>query len=233
MCFLNGNRIKWKNNVFWEEEEETTENKPISDVVDVTYQIKGKTLPSNYLSLIASQMSLQFDWWDELDDIGLQVLIAGEEGNGWFRDQTPNAILYLSRRSRLVLRTPKQMYAQIKNLHNAKLNLGEHDIELVFKHDKSINHSATLYSQHVLSDEDDELRFLEIVTLELDSLGIVCKKILCGKTRELIINNEKKLTRSLMLNDLSKEDSVKLQNKGLGNFQKLGCGIFVPYKSIS
>ena len=39
-------------------------------------------------------------------------------------------------------------------------------------------------------------------------------------------------TRSLMLAGLSKQDSITLQDVGIGRGRVFGCGIFLPYKSI-
>jgi hypothetical protein len=35
-----------------------------------------------------------------------------------------------------------------------------------------------------------------------------------------------------MVADLRKAESVKLQEQGIGNHRLLGCGLFVPQKSI-
>ena len=39
-------------------------------------------------------------------------------------------------------------------------------------------------------------------------------------------------TRSLMLADLSAEESLRLQQRGLGHGRYFGCGLFIPYKGI-
>ena len=39
-------------------------------------------------------------------------------------------------------------------------------------------------------------------------------------------------TRSLMIADLSKEESLRLQEEGVGEKKLYGCGIFLPHKSI-
>ena len=55
---------------------------------------------------------------------------------------------------------------------------------------------------------------------------------ICGKTNTLKINHEKTSTRSLMLPGLSKQQSILIQDKGLGEGRIFGCGLFVPHKSI-
>ena len=39
-------------------------------------------------------------------------------------------------------------------------------------------------------------------------------------------------TRSLMIADLSKKESLRLQEEGVGERRLYGCGIFLPHKSI-
>jgi hypothetical protein len=39
-------------------------------------------------------------------------------------------------------------------------------------------------------------------------------------------------TRSLMIAELTVEDSVRLQQQGLGPGRKIGCGLFLPHKGI-
>jgi len=36
-----------------------------------------------------------------------------------------------------------------------------------------------------------------------------------------------------MLAELSLEESVRLQQRGLGSHRSMGCGIFLPHKGIS
>ena len=62
--------------------------------------------------------------------------------------------------------------------------------------------------------------------------GVIVKKAICGKTKNLIINNQKKYTRSLMIADLTKESCILMQDKGVGEGRIFGCGIFLPHKSI-
>jgi CRISPR-associated protein Cas6 len=38
---------------------------------------------------------------------------------------------------------------------------------------------------------------------------------------------------SLMLHELSPDDSLRMQAIGLGKERKFGCGIFVPHKSAA
>ena len=58
------------------------------------------------------------------------------------------------------------------------------------------------------------------------------RKALCGKSTPLATAGRPVHTRSLLLADLTPEQSVRLQQMGLGPHRKMGCGIFIPHKGI-
>ncbi|NOQ78964.1 MAG: type I-MYXAN CRISPR-associated protein Cas6/Cmx6, partial [Gammaproteobacteria bacterium] len=40
-------------------------------------------------------------------------------------------------------------------------------------------------------------------------------------------------TRSLMIADISPEESIRLQETGVGQYYSYGCGVFIPQKGIT
>ena len=218
--------------MFWSDDEEIP-IEPKSSVVDVIFLIQGKTLPNNALSAIAQSLSEQVENWDSLQNVGLHLKLGGEEGNGWFRDSDPDSVLYISRRTKLILRSGPETLDSIVALNGSELIVQGHSVKIAHKQNKDLSKSPTLYCHHVISDFEDELEFLAYAQQQLQNMDVKCKKILCGKSRELSLADKKVFTRSLMLNELSKEDSLLLQATGFGNEQKRGCGVFIPYKSIS
>ncbi|MCK5723805.1 MAG: hypothetical protein KAI84_14825, partial [Gammaproteobacteria bacterium] len=68
---------------------------------------------------------------------------------------------------------------------------------------------------------------------ELKALDITVNKMMAGKERVVVLpDDSERITRSLMVAELKKEESVRLQQHGLGEGRKLGCGIFMPQKDI-
>jgi hypothetical protein len=67
---------------------------------------------------------------------------------------------------------------------------------------------------------------------QLAERGIRVRKALSGKTTELQGPEGPILTRSLMIADLAADESVRLQQEGLGPLRHMGCGIFIPHKGI-
>lgn len=79
---------------------------------------------------------------------------------------------------------------------------------------------------------DDEIEFMKEVESALAEMGVEAK-LICGQ-RLTLTNGERAINGySLVLHDLSPEDSLRIQYSGLGEERQFGCGIFVPYKVIS
>jgi len=66
----------------------------------------------------------------------------------------------------------------------------------------------------------------------LHVMGITPKKMLCGIEHRLRTPDGPLRTRSLMLAELSPDESRRLQEQGLGSFRHLGCGLLLPHKGI-
>jgi hypothetical protein len=67
----------------------------------------------------------------------------------------------------------------------------------------------------------------------LADMGIRPKKMLCGMEHVIATPDRNIRARSLMLADLGVEESVRLQQRGLGPGRTLGCGLFLPHKNIN
>jgi len=49
-----------------------------------------------------------------------------------------------------------------------------------------------------------------------------------GKTRSIAFKNRHYLGHSVVLTGLPSEDSLKIQERGIGKFTSFGCGVFYP-----
>jgi len=90
-----------------------------------------------------------------------------------------------------------------------------------------------LFCRFVSCDEGlPEDMFLEQVQKELGTHNVHINKALCGQSKKILFGGETLHTRSLMIADLSKKESIRLQEEGVGDQRLYGCGIFLPHKSI-
>jgi len=84
----------------------------------------------------------------------------------------------------------------------------------------------------VAGEAESEEDFLKAMHTALRAMGITPKKMLCGIEHRLRTPDGPLRTRSLMLAELSPDESRRLQEQGLGSFRHLGCGLFLPHKGI-
>jgi len=66
----------------------------------------------------------------------------------------------------------------------------------------------------------------------LDEMGIDTRFI-CGRRQTITTDAGPVAGYSLMLHGLPIEHAIRVQQVGLGSNRLLGCGIFIPHKSIT
>lgn len=216
------------------EEEETSEAPKISSkVIDLAFQIRHETLPVDHAELLSNAVTSKLPWLIDEPLAGLHLIHVAGSQNGWMRPEEPDALLYLSRRTRLVIRIPLSRLADAMTLSHQTLDLDGKPMMIGKAAERPVLASEVLFSRHVMSAQDEsEPNFIQRVTEELESHGIACKKILPG--REIILTTPlgKIHTRSLLLADIRPTDSLTLQEQGLGEGRYFGCGLFIPHKGL-
>ena len=222
--------------MFWEEETdgEVVEESP--RVVDLSFALTSRMLPVDHLHALSRALQAHLP---DLVEAGIgvhEIHLAGSQ-NGWERpDPALGQHLIPSRRSRMQLRVPLERAGEVRRrLEGVTLDLGGFELTLGKAREKRLFSHPTLYARHMRmleGEAEDENRFLERVARELKARRIRVKKALCGRTTEIATPEGPLVTRSLMLADLGPEDSLTLQEEGLGGHRHLGCGLFLPMKGI-
>ncbi|MES9855215.1 MAG: type I-MYXAN CRISPR-associated protein Cas6/Cmx6 [Sedimenticola sp.] len=219
--------------MYWQEDTDKEHFSIPDDVVDLVYQIRCATLPVHHAWALASEIARVLPWFPEESLAGLHLIHVADSGNGWERPQGEDDLLYPSRRTRLVLRMPKQRLSEARALEGKTLDISGHPIEVKEAKSRKLSATNILYSRYVISDptwSDDD--FIEWAVTQLKSMKVHFKKILSGKTNPLKTPQGVLTTRSLMVADLSVEDAIHLQEQGIGEGRSMGCGLFIPQKSF-
>ncbi|MGB5599031.1 MAG: type I-MYXAN CRISPR-associated protein Cas6/Cmx6 [Thiothrix litoralis] len=222
--------------MFWQEDEDKT--LPFiapDDVLDVSFAIDCKRLPLDHAWDLAQAIQQALPWFAEESVAGVHPVHVAESGNGWERPDDPtNQFLLPSRRTRLFLRIPKQRIAATQALSGKTLDVGDYPIGLRDMKEKPFIHTSVVFARYVLSNEgEDENSFLQRMAAEVKRVAdFKVKKLLCGKSHTLRTPDKILHTRHLMIADLDSDPSIKLQQYGLGDGRKLGCGLFMPHKGI-
>jgi CRISPR-associated protein Cas6 len=217
--------------MFWQEDIKEEHFTLPDDVQDAVFNIHSKVLPIDHAYILSQALLSELPWLAEVNAGIHDISVA--DGNGWEQDHE-SGFYYPSKRSKLSVRIPKDKLDDIRSLVGKTLDLGEYQVKIVKALEpKLMSDMQIVFAKYVACDENaSENDFLQTSFQQLQVLGIQPKKMLVGLERKIQTPDGIIHTRSLMVADLRKAESVKLQEQGIGNHRLLGCGLFVPQKSI-
>jgi CRISPR-associated protein Cas6 len=221
--------------MYWQE---TKVEEPVTvpdGVVDVAFAIRCRRLPVDHAWVLAEAVRAVLPWLDQETAAGIHPIHVADSGNGWTRPAAPDDVLYPSRRTRLVLRLPRTRLSDVAALAGRTLDLAGYPLEVEKQSEvKRLSELTTIFSRYVVVEAgaDEEQAFLAQAHTHLTAMGLRPKKMLCGMEHIIATPEGAIRARSLMLADLTVEESVRLQQEGLGPKRLLGCGLFIPHKGI-
>ncbi|MCB1774988.1 MAG: type I-MYXAN CRISPR-associated protein Cas6/Cmx6 [Gammaproteobacteria bacterium] len=223
--------------MFWQEDDRPKAFKVPDDVIDLVFDIQCRELPVDHQHDLADALRKHLPTLGDDERVGVHSIHLAGSQNGWERpDPRLGQKLILSRRTKLTLRVPKDSANEVQQaLNGARLDIGGCSLTIGGAKEKPLSSQGTVFSRYVVledGEDQDENAFLQRVVDLLNGRGIRVRKALCGKTAEVAGADGPILTRSIMLADLTAEESVRLQEQGIGPLRHMGCGIFIPHKGI-
>ena len=215
----------------WQEKTEKRSIAEQSEMIDLSFSVNCKELPYDHAYELSSEIiNLIPDIMEDKRN-AIQTLHGPMSGNGWVRADGEN--IFLSKRAKLCLRINKLQVDKIRDIEGKKIKLFGNDLSIGKSKVKTFLVVRDLYCRFVSCDEGlPEDMFLEQVQKELGTHNVHINKALCGQSKKILFGGETLHTRSLMIADLSKKESIRLQEEGVGDQRLYGCGIFLPHKSI-
>jgi CRISPR-associated protein Cas6 len=223
--------------MFWQEDDKPKDFEVPDDIVDLIFDIQCRELPVDHAHDLAQALKMHLPELEEDERLGVHsVHVAGSQ-NGWERpDPKLGQRLILSRRTRLTLRVPNERQEQVQEtLNGVELDVGGCSLKIGRAKQKILSSQGTIFSRYVAlkpGEEADENAFLRRIVGHLAERGIRVTKALCGKTTEIAGPQGPVHTRSIMIAGLKAEESVRIQQEGIGPLRHMGCGIFIPHKGI-
>ena len=219
--------------MYWQETKDNARYTVPDDIVDVVYSIDCRALPVDHAYALSQAIQRALPWFAQEDSAGLHTIHVAESGNGWMRPDRADALLYLSRRTKLTLRLPKHRIEDAGKLTGQTLDIDGKPLRVEKSIVRPLRTLTTLFSRYIVTREGmDEAVFLQDAMALFHKMGVYPNKMLCGMEHVIATPDRPIRARSLMLADLAVEESVKLQQQGLGTDRKLGCGLFIPHKDI-
>lgn len=193
-------------------------------VIDIFFELQGRLLPKDHGYALFLALSALLPWLAE------EELAAVHPVHG--TDTGKDNMLILNRRTKLVIRVPGGRQADAMILSGKTFELGGARYSIGAGKTKPLARHTPLYAHCVTTGSANEEDFTRDVIRLLDDLDITCRFI-CGR-RQTITNGEGiGYGYSLMLYDLPVEQSILVQQRGMGGNRKIGCGIFIPHKSTN
>jgi len=221
--------------MYWEEDKQTGTNYIIDDVVDLVFGIECKSLPVDHMLALSESILKILPWLQEEPMAGIHSIHVAASGNGWIRPEDPDALLHLSRRTRMELRVPQHRIDDTRQLEGKTLVVGENRVKVKNATVRPMSTLTTLFCRHLATEDNivDEEQVLNGVAAQMNALGIKPRKMMCGTEHVIRAPEGAIRARSLMLADLEVEDSLILQKQGLGPHRVMGCGLFIPHRHIN
>ncbi len=222
--------------MFWSEEEKPHEYQTPDKVVDLSFKLTCKQIKLDHAWSLTNAISDRLPWFKGEPQCAIHHIYIPQSGNGWIRDDDfKDEIIQLSRRTRLKLRVPKHRISDVRMLSGQTISVDGFNLTFGQADEQLLSTLTTLVARHVyVPDTDhDEQAFLMSIHQQVQDMGIDVRKMLCGKSHRLSTSDGQITTRSLMVADISPEDSICLQENGVGDYYSYGCGVFIPQKGIT
>lgn len=201
--------------------------------LDLLFPVRGNELPTDHAYLLYSALSHAIKNFHAPTSQLRFAAIPGQKGG--------KGTIRLFERSRLRVRLPSEQIELILPLSGQPLQVGEHPIQLGTPVVVPLTLATTLVAKIVTFKHSLEAsRFITTARQKLDEIGIAAEPgipliregALAGQPRRKIvrIKGRQIVGYPLQVAGLTAEESLRLQEQGLGGRRRMGCGFFVPYR---
>jgi len=220
----------------WLEKQDNSTKGNSASMTDVIFKIECQSLPVDHAAALSQSLCANLDWLKDSPNAGIHPIHVAGSQNGWQRPESSEQPLLLSKRTRLKVRVDTALSEKLINsLKNTTHHVDQHPLKILDGRLMPIQPVATLFSRYTVYLQDqtnaaDESVFEQQVIAQCERIGFTPTKILCGRSNTISFKGENISVRSVMLADVPVENSVVLQETGLGDLRLIGCGIMIPHK---
>ena len=193
-------------------------------VTEVHFELQGTLLPRDHGYLLFLELSRLLPWLADETLAAVHNIQGAETGK--------DDLLILNRRARLMIRIPVHRAADLAILSGQTITVGGFKLAIGKSKAKPLVRHSPLYAHCVTTGSMDEKGFASDIIRMLDELKITCRFI-CGRRQTITTADGLAYGYSLLLHELPVEQSILIQQRGMGGNRKIGCGIFIPHKSTN
>ena len=193
-------------------------------VTEVHFELQGTLLPRDHGYPLFLELSRLLPWLADETLAAVHHIHGAETGK--------DDLLILNRRAKLVVRIPTHREADLAILSGQTITIGGFKLTIGKGKTKPLARHSPLYAHCVTTGGMDEETFASDIIRILDELNITCRFI-CGRRQTITTADGVAYGYSLLLHELPVEQSILVQQRGMGGNRKIGCGIFIPHKSTN
>jgi len=187
--------------------------------VDLAFRVVGKTIPVDHGYALYSAVSRILPEIHASKETGIHPIRGSYSGDG---------ALFLGPFSRLTLRLPDDEIRAYLKLAGKRLTLDGHVLTVGVPEVRILRTVTGLRARLVTIKgfQEPEL-FLQAVRRQLEALRIT-GDVLLGERRTFRVKEKQIVGYEMAVTELTAEESLNLQEAGLGGRRRMGCGLFVP-----
>jgi CRISPR-associated protein Cas6 len=193
------------------------------EMVDVAFELSAQALPAGFEWPLFLAISTLAPWLSDSPHAGVHPLRGSRLADGG---------LLVARRAKLMVRMPRDRVCAASALEGATLSVGHTEVQVGQGTFRKFRPAPTLYSPRVVMGAEQEDAFCAHVESALERLAIR-RSFMCGRRVEVIFDGRAHAAFSVAVHGLDEAQSLLLQGAGLGAGHPVGCGLFVPHKTIS
>jgi len=187
--------------------------------IDLAFRLIGTSVPVDHGYAVYAAISRIVPEIHDARTIGVQPIRGVYNGNG---------ALHLTDFSRLILRMPDEQIRIYLKLAGKKLDIDEHVLRVGVPEVRTLRPVANLRARLVtIKGFLEEASFFEATKRQLQGLD-VNGEIQLGARRTFRVKDKQVVGFEVAVFRLTAEESLTLQEHGLGGRRRMGCGVFVP-----
>jgi CRISPR-associated protein Cas6 len=215
----------------YEIEDSELELVDVNPYVNVRFDVFGKEIDIDHVYALYSAFCHQEPLLHQIEEIAMTAITGSP---------TPQGLLKLTPDSHFIFRVLASQVPLIYPLSEQPVKLGKYQIEFVIPKIELLQPASRLRSRMVIIRGYEEPEaFLQAAKRQLNQLQIEGELRILQRSdgklnrKTIKVRQQTLIGFGVEINGLSPEDSLILQQKGIGGKPKMGCGIFLPLRSKS
>lgn len=190
--------------------------------IDLAFRVIGTTVPVDHGYALYAAISRLVPALHATREVAVHPIRGRYRGEGELALLPP---------SRLTLRLPAHGIPSYLPLAGTVLALEGHPLRVGVPDVRGLHPAATLYARLVtIKGFMEPGPFLEAARRQVQDMEVVAD-LQVGKRRTLCVKGTQVVGFEVLAAHLSAEDSVHLQEVGIGGRRRMGCGVFVPLRA--